>query len=347
MNNDALDIENKNIIDTNNKKKKYKKKMKSSLYCGNCGKHGHMYKNCKDPITSYGVIIILLSTNENIIIDEFINSFKISNNEDEKIKYSTICNKYGINCDTPLNLQTFCNYKNNIKFLLIRRRYTVGYSEFIRGRYSVDNVNGVIFLFMQMTPNEIKRIGSSTFDELWNEMWGANKNKTIYQHEYIHSKNKFEKLKNDVDNDLGLDFYVKNVQASWNYAEWCFPKGRRNHHEDDLECGLREFEEESGFVDNDYILLDKMEPLEEIFIGTDGITYKHVYFMAIAVSDKIPKIDSGNKVQSSEIGDIGWYTYEEAINLFRPQHTNRKKLLTEIYMYILNTIINIKQQITN
>ena len=33
-----------------------KKKKKREIYCGNCGKLGHVYKQCREPITSCGII---------------------------------------------------------------------------------------------------------------------------------------------------------------------------------------------------------------------------------------------------------------------------------------------------
>ena len=27
------------------------------FYCANCGKHGHLYKNCMNPIMSYGIVL--------------------------------------------------------------------------------------------------------------------------------------------------------------------------------------------------------------------------------------------------------------------------------------------------
>lgn len=41
----------------------------------------------------------------------------------------------------------------------------------------------------------------------------------------------------------------------------------------------------------------------------------------------------------NEIGDIGWYTYEDAISLIRPYHIDKKKILTRIYLFILNYLI--------
>ena len=42
---------------------------KSKLYCNNCGKYGHIYKNCKDPITSIGIINLYIG---DIKLDYFI-----------------------------------------------------------------------------------------------------------------------------------------------------------------------------------------------------------------------------------------------------------------------------------
>ncbi len=59
------------------------------------------------------------------------------------------------------------------------------------------------------------------------------------------------------------------------HSEWGFPKGRRDRYiENDIACASREFEERNGYQKKNYVILDKIEPIEEIFAGTDGITYK-------------------------------------------------------------------------
>jgi 8-oxo-dGTP pyrophosphatase MutT (NUDIX family) len=350
------------ILNNDTQHNKTKKKPKSKIYCGNCGKCGHMYKHCHDPITSYGVIFVYINANNKdakFINDNLIQSYiKEKNTDSNSPKSDTdspdsngkqdndrlYTNVKGIKYQDNNDIEIFCKFKNSIKFLMIRRKHTLGYMEFIRGRYNIKNIDGIIFLFKQMTPVEIERISKSTFDELWNELWSGNKSKTYYYYEYTQSKKKFEKLKNNNDEDcdcyLGLDFYVDKIIPTWDYAEWGFPKGRRNYQEDDLSCAVREFEEESGFVKDDYKLLNKIEPINEQFIGTNGINYKHVYYTALSVTDKMPNIDPDNKSQADEIGDIGWFTYEEAINLIRSYHTERKRLLTEFYIYIMNNIID-------
>jgi 8-oxo-dGTP pyrophosphatase MutT (NUDIX family) len=330
---------------------------KQKLYCSNCGKHGHPYKNCKEAITSYGVINILITTDNNQLVETIIDKLSINNdnndnnnnnnnnNEKKSVEEKLSVSTTGIKYNGPVDMKTFCTYKDNIRFLMIRRKHTLGFLEFIRGRYNVGNVDGIIFLFSQMTSDEIKKISISTMEELWIESWHNNKIKTTYKHEYDESVKKFNKLKNihDCNNSedsdtVKLSFYVNNVRPKWNHAEWGFPKGRRNYYESDLMCGIREFQEESGITDGEYVILDKIKPITENLIGTNGINYKHIYYPSISTTNKSPTIIKSNKSQSNEIGDIGWYTYEEAMKLIRPYHTERKKILTELYMYIINNI---------
>ena len=132
----------------------------------------------------------------------------------------------------------------------------------------MDDIDGIIFIFQQMTSKEIEFIGGSEFDTLWNSLWTCNgKKNNTNEYEYKKSREKFYKLKNDSICKLNLNFYVKNVNPSWNHPEWGFPKGRRNYREIDLDCAIREFEEESGFEKKDYELMPNIEPLVEDFIG--------------------------------------------------------------------------------
>jgi 8-oxo-dGTP pyrophosphatase MutT (NUDIX family) len=304
---------------------------KKNFYCINCGKDGHLSKNCDIPITSYGVILLQfenIDTDRNKIIEYLkLHSGSISNNTD-----------LGISIEETNDVEVFCTLKNSVKFLLIQRKHTLGFLEFIRGRYSIENVDGIAFLFKQMIATEIAKIRTKTFDELWDEVWG-DKNKINYQNEYMVAKDKFDKLKNENNKFLSLKFYIDNVVPTWNYAEWGFPKGRRNLKENDRDCAIREFMEETNITPNNFVLLDNIEPLEETFIGTNGINYKHVYYIGIAPSNYTPAIDPANKIQVCEIGDIKFLSYEETIKLIRPYHTERRRLVTLTYIFFMNKII--------
>ena len=73
-----------------------------------------------------------------------------------------------------INLKAFNNifkFKNNIKFLLIRRKHTLNYIEFLRGRYEIDDINSLVHLLELMTPDELDFIKSNDFDTLWLDLW--------------------------------------------------------------------------------------------------------------------------------------------------------------------------------
>lgn len=313
--------------------------MKSSsqmkdIYCSNCGKTDHNFKGCPEPISSYGIILI------NIDLDKSLND-KIKSGLLNKYNdpVNILSNEVGIEIKDYGDMELFSCLKNSVKFLMIQRKHTLGFLEFIRGRYNIDNVDGLIFLFKQMTPEEIQRIRDNTFDDLWNFVWG-HKNKHNFQNEYLTSKDKFTKLKREDNGNLSLKFYIENVSPNWSYAEWGFPKGRRNNKESDLECALREFREESNFEDKDFIILDKIEPLEESLIGTNGVNYRHIYYVAMSVGNKVPEIDANNYIQNCEIGDIKYFTYDEAVDIIRNYHVDKQKLLTILYINVINNIIS-------
>jgi hypothetical protein len=84
-----------------------------------------------------------------------------------------------------------------------------------------------------------------------------------------------------------------------------------------------------------------LHTLSETFKGTNGVRYKHIYYIATNETDKEVFINKNNLEQSGEIGNIGWFTYNEALNLIRPHHKQRKKMLTQLYMFLLNKLIQI------
>ncbi|AYV83571.1 MAG: NUDIX hydrolase [Hyperionvirus sp.] len=304
-----------------------------NIYCTNCGKVGHEYKHCDDAIISMGVILLRFDYDK---IRELFFGLIGENGEHGGMDAKDV---NGIKIESISDIDVFSTLRENIKFLMIRRKHTLGYIEFIRGRYKPDNVDGIVFLFQQMTREEIDRIGRMDIGELWNDFWIDPDKRILYEKEFCKTKQKFDKLKNGDDTELTLDFYVKHVVPTWDQAEWGFPKGRRNKTETNVRCALREFEEETGLNGEDYILLEGIKPLVEEFIGTNGVRYKHIYYVAYANSDVMPVIDVSNMHQATEIGDIGYYTYNDVINMIRPYHVERKKIITKLYMYLLEKII--------
>ncbi len=306
---------------------------KKTKYCGNCGKKGHLYKHCKEPITSMGIIGLKLDVNE-LVLNNLINDF---NNIQESLEKKECL---GILIDSLDNTNLALYYQNKLKFLLISRKHSVGFMEFIRGRYEIDNMNGMISLFKQMISTEFDKIRKAkSFIDLWKDVWIHDSVNPKHKEEFKKSKDKFDKLKKGDTAPLNLDFYLNNVKPSWKTQEWGFPKGRKNLYESNIDCANREFVEETSLKSEDYLLFDRITPFEEQLIGTDGVNYKHIYYLGIIKSKENLELNHENCFQNDEIGDIGYFTYEDAIKLIRPYHVERKSILTHIYIYIMNLLI--------
>ena len=163
---------------------------------------------------------------------------------------------------------------------------------------------------------------------------------------FLRSKLKFNKLKNDSESLKNLDFFVQTAIPQWNSPEWGFPKGRNNKNESNIQCAMREFEEETGFASDDYTIIKSIKPLCEEFLGTNGIKYKHIYYVAYPNNDKKPQIDVTNKNQMAEIGDIGYYDYNSIQRMIRPYHTERKQIVYKLFLFFINQIKNNTKQQT-
>jgi len=303
----------------------------SNQRCTKCGKNDHDYKICTNAIISFGIILLKFD------IEDIKKYFKDLEKENDKIDLND--KSPGIKIKNKKDILNFSIFGEKIKFLIIKRKHTLGYIEFIRGRYKPNDIDGIVFLFQQMTKEEINKIGSLSITELWDNFWIDPNKKLLYDREYGKTKQKFEKLKNDENIDLKLDFYVKHINPFWNEPEWGFPKGRKNKLETNLECAIREFEEETGFKREDYTLLGGIKPIIEEFVGTNGVNYKHIYYVAYANTNKEPCIDKNNLHQISEIGDIGYYTYKDTINMIRPYHVEKKKAITSLYAFVIEKIL--------
>ena len=86
-------------------------------------------------------------------------------------------------------------------------------------------------------------------------------------------------------------------------------------------------------------LLERLNYVEENYIGTDNNDYRHVYYLG--TTDTMSTLNTINMEQQYEVGDIGWFTYSEIINKLRPYNTSKIKLITQLYFFVLNLCIDI------
>ena len=225
------------------------------------------------------------------------------------------------------------NSLDKYQYLLIQRKDTLGFVEFMRGKYDELNKDYIIKLFETMTIGEVDRINNHTFDELWNMLW-LNKNIKQYQTEYEISKKKFLNLKESKYFSFSKLLEVSKIQ--YIEKEWGFPKGRRNLKETDYDCALREFEEETNYQEEDYSILRNIKPVEEIFYGSNNIKYKHIYYIAKSVRTKELGVDPNNYFQFTEVSNIAWFTLQESLEIIRPYNVEKKAVLSKVNKLLFN-----------
>ena len=89
------------------------------------------------------------------------------------------CSKQGHQsnqCKMPIVSNGFIVYKNDgcgspLRYLLICRKDSLGYVDFIRGKYSLYNKNYILNMMTQMTVDEKHKLRTLTFDAIWKDLW--------------------------------------------------------------------------------------------------------------------------------------------------------------------------------
>jgi len=266
---------------------------KTEKYCNNCGLKGHLYKECLNPVMSFGHIIF---------------------------------------------------NKDNNKILMIQRKDSLCYIEFLRGKYDIYNIKYIQILIDKFSIKEKDYIKDYSFDNLWKKLWFIDDIDQNYKNknDYIKGKEKFNKLKNGFFYNkfkifINFDYFIHKSKTNYLDSEWEFPKGRRNKKESNVECAKREFNEETNYNKNDYQLIDNIIPFEEEYISENKIKYKHIYYIGFLINkNKEVEIDFSNANQYKEVKDIKWLNKEESLDKIRHYHHTRRKIIDQIYNFIDN-----------
>ena len=273
---------------------------KSQVFCTNCGENGHITKQCLQPITSYGAIL-----------------FRIRGgwNQAEAL----------ITSDTAITgLEAIPS--SNIEFLLIQRRDSLGYIDILRGKYKLGDTEYIKQQIRGMTREEQEKLLTLPFDTLWEQLWGPPAEGTNpYRQEKETSKQKLEMLRAG-----DLPALIESCKQTWATPEWGFPKGRRDIHESEYMCALREMKEETGLTEADVIPVKNIETLEENFFGSNRIQYCHKYFIFYVPKEKELVYDSTNSHMRQEIGDLRWCSVEEGLQLIRPENIEKREVLLKV-----------------
>lgn len=238
---------------------------------------------------------------------------------------------------TSIGIVAFTNTNENkdIRFLMIRRKDTLGFMDFMRGKYSIYNKEYIINLLKEMTIQEKDNLLTCDFNVLWKSIWCNETVPSQYMAEEETSRSKYDALLSGImtqHQSYSLKDLIEeansNKQYLWDEPEWGFPKGRLNYFEKDIDCALREFTEETGYSKKCLRNINNVQQFEEIFIGSNYKSYKHKYYLMKFKEVAFPEKKQFDK---NEVSKIEWKTYEEALSCIRSYNLEKKKLISDIY----------------
>lgn len=256
-----------------------------------------------------------------------------------KIKNTLFCHNCGktnhkySNCNEPITSYGVICYLQN-KIVLVRRKYTFAFIDFMMGKYDINDVQYISLLFSRMTIDEINNIITSMDFNNLRENIGLTYNTRSHKQEYDSSNIKFTYIKNMgiinecisiintiFNTNFSSDTLIENNGFNVNketinkikkkitnteiykYPEWEIPKGKRNDRENNITTAIREFVEETN--QDNITVFKNIIPLEEEYTAINNIKYKHIYYLGkmkdydveknySLFEDKIIEIDEGN-----------------------------------------------------
>ena len=142
------------------------------------------------------------------------------------MKSYQFCNNCGKNghlyhcCKKPITSSGIIGFKkdkqNKYKYLMICRKDSLGYVDFIRGKYPLYNKRYIQNIINEMTIDEKSKLLRLSFKDLWKDLW-EEYNSTQYNQEEKTSLNKFKLIKEGIrfninDNYYNLKSLIESIQ---------------------------------------------------------------------------------------------------------------------------------------
>lgn len=209
---------------------------------------------------------------------------------------------------------------SDVSVLMVRRKDSMAFMEFVRGKYDIANEEYIQRLVTNMTQSEQAKLVTHPFQTLWGQLWGNGRD--THSPEFYDSKDKFEQL-----DRAALVAQHPSVHIE---PEWGFPKGRRMRGESDVDCAVREFHEETNIPREAYTVCKNLT-FTETFTGTNNVQYTHVYFLALVKdASKIQLQQSFTASQKREVSAVQWKTLAECRATIRPHYVRRREIVDEL-----------------
>lgn len=281
--------------------------------CIKCGGEGHTTRNCKNPVTSFG-LVVFTSRNEPFIKGRIYPFKQVPCKFHEKVIL-------------PGQIPAF---PNELLFLLVERKDTVGFLNIVQGSYpdmepyKQKKLHRYLY---ELTCEERQKLVSWSFPQLW-KIAGSDKR------DMKKAQEKFE--------NLGIKEILENFNCWHQEADYLMPKGRLKFGETTRQCAIREFAEETGYKRTDVELLN-IQPFEEQFTGTDGKSYRNIFFVAkLKESANIVVKLGEDPHQTKEVRNLGWFNTKECMEVMRDYHQDKKNIILHTVNILANTVKNVQ-----
>jgi 8-oxo-dGTP pyrophosphatase MutT (NUDIX family) len=275
----------------------------ANVICTNCSEAGHTAKRCQSPTTSYGIILFRYNKEHN----------------QSAVLHSDKTSTTGLE-------------GANFEYLLIQRKDSISFIEVIRGKYSLTDYEYIKKTMAGMTAIERERILKESYDELWENLWGPCKDGiNNYRHEKEQGRQKLDALRSGTPS---LESILKECGTPFQTPEWGFPKGRKNVNETQQTCALRETWEETNIKPAQIVIINNMDPITEIFTGSNNIQYCHKYYIGYTVhgigEETVEAASKTNEHIKREVGDIRWCSLDAALSLIRKENPEKRDVLLRV-----------------
>ena len=232
--------------------------------------------------------------------------------------------------------------KDKIPYILmINRKDSLCYIDFLRGKYNPYNINYVQILIDKCSIEEKERILTIDFDTLWKQLWLIDEiDKTHFIRDYEKGSSKFNILKtgytcSKTDKFINFHYFMNQSKTKYQSSEWEFPKGRKEKNESNKECAIREFQEETNITPSEYNLIVNIMPLSENYLGENKVKYRHIYYVAQLIDEnKKVQLDKSNKDQCLEISGVKWLSYQDSLQHIRNYHKTRELVIHRIFSFL-------------
>jgi ADP-ribose pyrophosphatase YjhB (NUDIX family) len=165
---------------------------------------------------------------------------------------------------------------SEFEVLLVHKRYTYAFSDFVFGKYDIYKLEESIKYFLsQMTIEELLIVYTLDFAKMWGHIWLTNED---YPVEVFNKKHSLFLRRFMNDNGIMLTNWIKQAIPT-GVLMWGLPKGKRNPNEMDINCAVREVKEETNIDKEQYRILPKASRLATH--KDAGVEYQYKYFIAV------------------------------------------------------------------